>query len=67
MSEINLLPGAINQLIADVTDTHKVTQADRYGIMAAILDEYTSQEEIRSLDRLIRLIVKGRVEVTDEF
>ncbi len=66
MFQINLLPGAINQLIADVTDTHKITKADRYGMMAAILDESTSQDELSSLDRLIRLIVKGRIKVTDE-
>ncbi len=66
MSQVNLLPGAINELIANVTDTYKVTQADRYGMMAAILDESTSEEELSSLDRLIRLIVKGRVKVTDE-
>ncbi len=66
MFQINLLPGAINQLIADVTDTHRITKADRYGMMAAILDESISQDELSSLDRLIRLIVKGRVKVTDE-
>ncbi len=66
MLSINLIPGAINDLIATVTDTHCLTKADRYGMMAAILDESTSDEERRSLDRLLRSVVKGRVQVCDE-
>jgi hypothetical protein len=49
MSPVNLLPGAINELIATVTDTHHLTKADRYSMMAAILDESTSEEERDSL------------------
>jgi hypothetical protein len=66
MSPLNLLPGAINELIATVTDTHRLTKADRYSMMAAILDESISEEERGSLDRLIRSLVKGRIQVTDE-
>ncbi|MEG4408985.1 hypothetical protein [Microcoleus sp. MON2_D5] len=66
MSPLNLLPGAINELIATVTDTNRLTVADRYGIMAAILDESISEEERGSLDRLIRSLIKGRIQVTDE-
>ncbi|MEP6485970.1 hypothetical protein NDI43_02185 [Microcoleus vaginatus GB2-A3] len=66
MFQVNLLPGAINELIATVTDTHRVTKADRYGMMAPILDESISEEERGSLDRLIRSLVKGRIQVSDE-
>ncbi|MCZ0898795.1 hypothetical protein ON021_31625 [Microcoleus sp. HI-ES] len=66
MFQVNLLPGAINELIATVTDTRRVTKADRYGMMAAILDESISEEERGSLDRLIRSLVKGRIQVSDE-
>ncbi|MEG5014420.1 MULTISPECIES: hypothetical protein [unclassified Microcoleus] len=66
MYPVNLLPGAINELIATVTDTRRVTKADRYGMMAAILDESISEEERGSLDRLIRSLVKGRIQVSDE-
>jgi hypothetical protein len=66
MLPINLIPGAINELIATVTDTHCLTKADRYGIMAAVLDESLADEERRSLDRLLRSLVKGRIQVTDE-
>lgn len=66
MLTINLIPGAINDLIATVTDTHCLTKADRYGMMAAILDESTTDEERGSLDRLLRSFVKGRINVCDE-
>ena len=66
MLTINLIPGAINDLIATVNDTHCLTKADRYGMMAAILDESTSDEERGSLDRLLRSFVKGRIQVCDE-
>jgi hypothetical protein len=49
MSPLNLLSGAINELIGTVTDTHHLTKADRYGMMAAILNESTSEEERGSL------------------
>jgi len=66
MSPINLLPGAINELIATVSDTHRLTKADRYGMMATILDESITEEERGCLDRLIRSLVKGRIQVADE-
>ena len=66
MLTINLIPGAINDLIATVNDTHCLTKADRYGMMAAILDEATSDEERGSLDRLLRSFVKGRIQVCDD-
>ncbi|MEG4595164.1 hypothetical protein QUB00_25645 [Microcoleus sp. F8_C2] len=66
MSPLNLLPGAINELIATVTDTRCLTKADRYGMMAAILDESMCDEERGSLDRLIRSFVKGRIQIADE-
>ena len=66
MLPINLIPGAINDLIATVTDTHHLTKADRYGMMAAILDESITDEERRSIDRLIRSLVKGHIQVSDE-
>ncbi|MCL1471758.1 hypothetical protein [Argonema antarcticum] len=66
MSPVNLLPGAIEELIATVTDTHRLTKADRYGMMAAILEESTTDEQRGCLDRLIRSLVKGRIQVADE-
>ncbi|MGE5655593.1 MAG: hypothetical protein ACM37W_03185 [Actinomycetota bacterium] len=68
MPSVNLLllPGAVNELIASAADSHCLTKADRYGLMAAILDESLTEEERHSLDRLIRSLVKGRIHVVDE-
>jgi hypothetical protein len=63
MYQLNLLPGAINEIIASVTDNHYLTEADRYGLMAALLDESLNEEERRSIDRLLRSVARGRVKV----
>lgn len=66
MFQVNLLPGAISELLAAVQDTHYITKADRYGLMAAILDESLSEEERFCIDRLLRSLCRGRVKVVDE-
>ena len=66
MDKLNLLPGAINEIIASVTDRHCLTQADRYGLMAAMLDDSLNEEERRCIDRLLRSVVRGRVKVVDD-
>ena len=66
MPPVNLLPGAISEILASVTDTHNITKADRYGLMAAILDETITEEELFSIDRLIRAVLKGRFQIVDE-
>lgn len=66
MFPIQLIPGAISELLAVVRDTKKITKADRYGLMAAILDESISEEDRFSLDRLLRSIARGRVQIVDE-
>lgn len=63
MPQVNLLPGAINEIMAAVADSCYLTQSDRYGLMAAVLDESITEEERRSVDRLLRSIVRGRVQV----
>ncbi|WP_413161309.1 hypothetical protein ACL6C3_22505 [Capilliphycus salinus ALCB114379] len=67
MDQLKLLPGAINEIIASVTDHHCLTQADRYGLMAALLDESLDEEERRCIDRLLRSVARGRVKVVDDF
>ncbi|MGF1492936.1 MAG: hypothetical protein ACFBSC_10900 [Microcoleaceae cyanobacterium] len=64
--QVDLLPGAISELMASVADTHCLTQADRYGLMAAILDESLTDEERRSIDRLLRSCLRGRVQIINE-
>lgn len=61
-----LLPSAISDLFAQVTSSGCITLADRYGLMAAVLDESLEEEERFSIDRLLHSISRGRVRIVDE-
>lgn len=63
---IRLLPSAISELFAQVSSTGKLTLADRYGLMAAILDESLSEDERHCIDRLLRALQRGRIQVVNE-
>jgi len=67
MFPVKLLPGAINEITVSVCETKSLTLADRYGLMAAILDESLDEEERRTVDRLLRSTLRGRVKLVDEF
>ncbi len=58
-----LIPGALGEILVSARTTGKLTILDRYGLKAAILDESLSEDEQRSIDRLLRAVVKGRVAV----
>ncbi|MBD1939208.1 hypothetical protein [Microcoleus sp. FACHB-68] len=61
-----LLPSAISDLFAEVTISGSITLADRYGLMAAVLDESLDEEERFSIDRLLHSVSRGRVKIVDE-
>lgn len=61
-----LLKFALAELFAQVSHSGAVTLADRYGLLAAILDETLSEEERRSVDRLLRAVYRGKVRIVDE-
>ena len=63
---IYLLPSALGDLFAQANKSGYITLADRYGLMAAIFDESLSEDEKRSIDRLLRAIRKGRIKIVDE-
>ena len=63
LPQIQLLPGAISEILASVTETGILTLADRYGLMAAALDESLDEEERGCVNRLLRSVLKGRVRV----
>ncbi|MGB3509524.1 MAG: hypothetical protein WBA93_09805 [Microcoleaceae cyanobacterium] len=65
MLEVNLLPGAINEIMASVAHSCCLTQSDRYGLMASILDESVTEEDRRSVDRLLRYVIRGKILVAD--
>jgi len=63
---IQLIPGAISEILASVTDTGSLTLADRYGLMAAVLDDSLDEQDRHSLNRLLRSVIKGRVKIVNE-
>lgn len=66
MPPVNLLPSAIPELFAQATMTGKITLADRYGLMAAMLSDSIDEEERLCIDRLLHALRKGRVRIVDE-
>jgi hypothetical protein len=65
-SDLNLLPGAISELFAQASATGVLTLADRYGLMAAMLQDSLSEEEQRSIDRLLRAVHRGNLKLVNE-
>ncbi len=63
---VQLIPGAISEILASVTDTGSLTVADRYGLMAAVLDDSLPEEDIHSINRLLRSVLKGKVKIVNE-
>lgn len=63
---IQLIPGAISEILASVSHTGTLTIADRYGLMAAVLDESLEDEDRNALNRLLRAVLKGRVKIVNE-
>ncbi len=63
---IYLLPSGLGDLFARVNTTKQLTLADRYGLMAALLDESLSQEEQFTINRLLRAVCRGKIKVVNE-
>ncbi|MBD2093132.1 hypothetical protein H6F67_25130 [Microcoleus sp. FACHB-1515] len=64
--QVFLIQSAIADMFAQVSYTGVVTLADRYGLLAAVLDESLSDEERRAIDRVLRAVCRGRLKVVDE-
>lgn len=63
---VRLIPGAISDLFAQVTISGKITLADRYGLMAAVLEDSMTEDERSAIDRLLRALCRGRIQVVNE-
>lgn len=63
MSSVRLLPGAIAAILADAAETKTLTESDRYGLMAAMLDEHLSEEDRKAIDRILHAVRRGRIQV----
>lgn len=59
--QLQLLPGAISEILASANETGTITLTDRYGLMAAILDESLEEDEARAITRLLRSVKRGRL------
>ncbi len=66
MTRVNLLPTALYELFATASVSGRLTVADRYGLMAALLEESLLEEEIRVINRLLYAVRKGRIALVDE-
>ena len=64
--QLRLLPGAISDLFAQSSYSGKITLADRYGLMAALLEDSLTQEERDSIERLLRSVRRGKLKIVDE-
>ncbi|MGK7923755.1 MAG: hypothetical protein AB4290_00630 [Spirulina sp.] len=51
--QMQLIPGAIAEILASTADTGVLTLSDRYGLMAAILDDTLEEQERRAIDRVL--------------
>jgi hypothetical protein len=59
--DLQLIPGAISAILADVAETRTLTLSDRFGLMAAVMDEHLTEDERRAVNRLLRAVQRGRV------
>ncbi|MCW6038980.1 hypothetical protein K4A83_22390 [Spirulina subsalsa FACHB-351] len=59
--QLQLLPGAISEILAASAETKTLTLGDRYGLLAAVTNEQLDEEERRAVDRLLRAYQRGRI------
>ena len=64
--DLQLLPNGFTDLIVQVTHSGKVTQADRYGLMAVLMNPDTTSDEFFWIDRLYWRLKQGYLEIVDE-
>ncbi len=66
LTQVCLLPNALPDLFAQVSYSGKITLADRYGLMAALLGESLTQEDRELIDRLLHAVYRRRLKVVNE-
>ncbi|HEY9672921.1 MAG TPA: hypothetical protein V6D11_15870 [Waterburya sp.] len=64
--QLRLLPGAISDLFAQVSQSGIITLADRYGLLAAMLEDALTDEEREAIDRLLYGLYRGRMKIVSE-
>lgn len=66
VTQVKLLPCALSELYAQAFTSGSITQADRWGLMAAVLDESLTEEERSSVDRILHAVRRGRLQIVNE-
>lgn len=66
LPQLQLIPGAIAEILASTTDSGVLTLTDRYGLMAAILDESLDEQDRRAVNRLLRAVLRGKIKVAHQ-
>ena len=60
------LQSSLAELFAEASNSGRITLADRYGLMATLLQESISEEEMNTIDRLLYGVRRGWLKVGDE-
>lgn len=60
---MQLLPGALSEIAKAIEQTQRVTLTDRYGLMAAIFDESLPDDERRMVNRILRGVQTGQIQM----
>ena len=66
LPQLQLIPGAIAEMLASTSDSGLLTINDRYGLMAAILDESLNEQEQRAVNRLLRAVLRGTIKLINK-
>jgi hypothetical protein len=64
--QVHLIPGALSDLFAQVSSSGQITLADRYGLMAALLEDELASQERASIDRLLHGLRRGWLKIVPE-
>jgi hypothetical protein len=60
-----LLTESISDVFAEVSNTGRMTALDREMLQAALLNEFTTEEEKQAIDRLLYAVRLGRIQVIE--
>ncbi len=60
------IQSAIAELFAQVSNSGYLTLADRYGLLAALMNDSLSEEDQHSIDRMLYAVRRGRLKMVDE-
>lgn len=66
MTNLQLIPGAISDIFSSATDTGVLTLNDRYGLLAASLDDNLDENQRRAINRILRAVQRGKIKIAAE-